>query len=270
MVGTSDNKPGKSAGVVSNLVKKRCSQARLMDITKAIENGSHPNVLRIIEDGLFSGTEMRAIFQSLLGKREDGRQKVPKLTDPTILSRVPVQLHFGAVCDYGEMVLRAYFYVNSLSNIHIAVSAAAKRVHVLGPVSGDEQCSLDDDSENSLKAFKERLQARVTPYAFKPENGIRDMERARNFCQDVGEQLWAHYFKKAIAARPNFQEKDWPSARMKRCGLGMDGLGLTFAFPHSVPRASLPILWASGPVSVDGRSLDWMPLFPNADLIGDN
>ena len=67
VIGFNNDTWGKSWGTISTLIRKKCAAASLLPITEAIEKGGHPNVLRLVEDGLFSGTEMRAILDSLRG-----------------------------------------------------------------------------------------------------------------------------------------------------------------------------------------------------------
>lgn len=44
----------------------------------------------------------------------------------------------------------------------------------------------------------------------------------------------------------------------------MYGLGMALAFGHSVPKASLPLFWMDGDVTIGANSLKWQPLFPDA------
>jgi hypothetical protein len=256
----STDKWGKSWGTVSTLIRKKCGAASLFPIAEAIARGGPPKVLRLVEDGLFSGTEMRAILDSLRGTRPPGRsQKVPKLDDPSLLSQLPTQMHFGVVCDFGVAMLRRYTASNGLPNIQIAVSAAARKFRVLSESLPTEAVQLEEDDD----AFKGRLRSRVVPFAFQEDKGWKDADsllRARSFCEQVGAQLWRNYIQKK-----HFDLGAWPDARIQLCALGMEGLGLTFAFPHSVPKASLPLLWAGGKITAYGTSLEWVPLFPNAD-----
>jgi len=260
VIGFNNDKWGKSWGTVSNLIKKRCPTASLFPLKEAIENGAHPKVLRLVEDGLFSGTEIRAILDSLRGRRPPGRsQKVPKLTDPSQLSKVATEVHFSVVCDFGAEVFRHYTDTNSLPNIQIAVSAAARKLRVLRRTQEVDVSGMRDGDD----AFRARLRSRVIPFAFQDDKGWKDtgsMQRARNFCENVGSQLWRNYIEKK-----SFDRSSWPEERVSLCALGMEGLGLTFAFPHSVPKASLPLLWARGKVTAHSTSLDWVPLFPSAD-----
>ena len=123
--------------------------------------------------------------------------------------------------------------------------------------------SQNQPTDSAEEAFRTHLRSRVVPFAFQDDKGWKDpasLLRARAFCAKVGEQLWLSYI-----TRKNFDLVAWPDDRIRRCALGMEGLGLTFAFPHSVPKASLPVLWARGRVTLNGVSIDWVPLLPNAD-----
>jgi hypothetical protein len=251
VVGFNNDKWGKSWATVSNLVQKKCSAARMLPIHEAVELGMHPRVLRLVEDGLFSGTEIRGIFDSLRGTRPDGRsQKVPKLNDPNVLAKISAQMHFGVVCDFGEFMFRHYVHQQSLPNIQIAVGVAARKIRVL-----TEPISLQDTTDTDV--VRRQLRSRVSPHAFQADKGWRNHERAKVFCQTIGEQLWRNYLSKKTYS--------WSEDRIKLCALGMEGLGLAFAFPHSVPKATLPVFWARGRVSLGGHTLDWLPLLPNAD-----
>jgi hypothetical protein len=263
VVGFNNDKWGKSWATVSNLIYKHSASALLLPIDQAIEKGAYPSVLRLVEDGLFSGTEMRAVFDSLRGKRPPGRtQKVPKLVDPSVLSKLSTQIYFGVVCDFGEAALRRYMITNSLPNIQVALGAAAKKFRVLLGHPGVPSHNHDNIADDET-AFRDQLRSRVIPFAFQDDKGWKSPDarlRAKTFCETVGEQLWRSYITKKT-----FDPGSWPEDRIKRCALGMEGLGLTFAFPHSVPKASLPLFWARGQVTRDGTTVPWVPLFPNAD-----
>ncbi len=185
--------------------------------------------------------------------------EIPQLPDISRLSKVPAEVHFGVVCDFGVEILRYYTASNSLPNIQVALSTAARKFRVLNKTA---DAGSTDESENEY-TFRNRLRSRVEPYAFQADKGWKDsnsLDRARNFCKNVGSQLWYNYIIKK-----NFEQSSWPESRVNLCALGMESLGLTFAFPHSVPKASLPLLWARGKVTAYSTSLNWLPLFPNAD-----
>jgi hypothetical protein len=261
-IGFNFDKWGKSWGTISNLIGKISPGVPLIPITDAIERGGTFRQIRLVEDGLFSGTESRAVLDSLRGTRPAGRsEKVPKLNDPALLSQVRLQIQFGVICDFGERILRKYLASNALNNVQIN-SSAARTMRVLlksdGPHLSNEELSQMDDV-----TFRDELRTRVVPFAFQDRQGWKDepaRDRAQSFCENVGEQLWRAYIEKK-----QFGSSSWPDDRIKLCALGMEGLGLTVAFPHSVPKATLPVFWATGRVTFNGKSIDWMPLLPNSD-----
>ena len=166
------------------------------------------------------------------------------MTDPSLLSQVPAQLYFGAVCDFGERVVRHYTALNGLPNIQISIGPAVRRFRVL--VGPRPELALPP-LNRSVKEFKEDLYPQFVPFAFQSDKGWpneQSLERAMRFRAEVGAQLWKGFIRRKHG--DNFDASRWPLDRIRRCGLGMDGLGLTFAFPHSVPRATLPIFGQEG------------------------
>jgi hypothetical protein len=88
----------------------------------------------------------------------------------------------------------------------------------------------------------------------------KDKERANkaiHFSKEIGKQLFAQYLLS--------KDRVWPPDKVERCALGMFGMGLAFAFTHSVPKATIPLFWAGGKVQYQGKSINWVPLFPNAE-----
>ena len=82
--------------------------------------------------------------------------------------------------------------------------------------------------------------------------------RVEEFCRDVGHQLFAEYLRR--------KDYKWGERKIAASSFGMHGLGLNLAFSHSVPKASLPLLWADGKVQFEGARVDWKPLFANAEI----
>lgn len=262
--GFNKDKYGKSWGTVTNLVQKSCSSSTMLPLNEAIEQCHDFKEVWLVEDGLFSGKESRSIFDSLRNVRPPNRsQKVPALTHVDKLSTTSVLLRFGAVCDFGMETLHRYLVKNRLLNIHIDSACAAKKFSVLTDPPPYKQngeldpCNIDDAT------FLESLRQRVSPYAFQSDRGWKSAPletKAREFCENVGQQLWSCYLK-----QKTFDMTSWPVERVARCSLGMEGVGLTFAFAHSVPKATLPLFWAKGTVTINGKSKMWQPLFPYAD-----
>lgn len=79
---------------------------------------------------------------------------------------------------------------------------------------------------------------------------------ALNFVRVIGCHLFAQYLQS--------QSEPWPEAKIERCAMGMFGMGLAFAFTHSVPKATIPLFWAGDKVKFQGRTINWIPLIPGA------
>lgn len=256
---------GKSWGTVSNLVGKSCGGVTILPSNLAIEQCNENTQVWLVEDGLFSGTETRAVMDSLMNKRGTKTQKVEALTDVTKIKSTDIVLRYGAICDFGEASLKRYLRQNDLLNIHIDKTASAKMFKVLINDSADlqkEQSAISHDKDDDTNFFNS-LRQKVMPYAFQSDRGWRDDAlrlRAQEFCEGIGFQLWQSYLK-----QKKFDLGRWPQDKQKRCSLGMEGLGLVFSFPHSVPKASLPLLWAQGEVTHNNVSIQWQPLLTNAN-----
>ena len=262
--GFNKDKYGKSWGTVTNLVQKSCPTSPMLPFNEAIEQCNDFNEVWLVEDGLFSGRESRSVFDSLRGMRPSNRsQKVPPLRDVNKLSSTSILLRFGAVCDFGWETLHRYLVKNKLLNIHIESACAAMKFSVLADPPNNEQNNKLDQSDIDDGAFLESLRNRVNPYAFQSSRGWKDAPleaKAKLFCEEIGQQLWSSYLN-----QKNFDLTSWPKERIDRCSLGMEGLGLTFAFAHSVPKATLPLFWAEGMVTIGDKRKMWRPLFPSAN-----
>lgn len=263
LLGVSE-KLGKSGASISILARKSNQGAEVLSYSEAIarsvaalEDESVP--LHFIEDGLFTGTETIGVLDSLLGRRPPGNSlKASPLQDPSLLSKVELRLRYSVTCDFGLTVVEAYARGLGLTNLLVDPNSAARQFSVIG----SEQPVVADRA--TLRELRDDLATRVQPYAFQSHrkwpSALRD--QAEQFCRHVGGQLWKGY----IERRPGFDPKKWSAQRLDQCALGMYGLGLCFAFPHSVPRASLPLFWARGRVDFATRPpIDWVPLFPSAD-----
>ncbi|HEY3780520.1 MAG TPA: hypothetical protein VGL56_05510 [Fimbriimonadaceae bacterium] len=77
---------------------------------------------------------------------------------------------------------------------------------------------------------------------------------ARRFLRTIGEQLYRADF---MRRNPGLQKSDrW----FEEAGLGAGGFALTLALARSVPKSTLPVLWAAGPVKKGKKEIIWEPL----------
>ena len=81
---------------------------------------------------------------------------------------------------------------------------------------------------------------------------------AQRFCRYVGNQLMFYHFQSTGESPERAVELAQENA------LGFHDLGLLVAFAHGVPDNTIPLFRCGGKVSVDGLTVDWVPLFPNA------
>jgi hypothetical protein len=248
----------KSADVIGNMLDKRFTgRGVYASPAEAIElHGKRQIVL--FEDGLWSGTEAVGILDSMLGKR-DHRLKTARLNDPGLLQQVQFRLAYGIGTDYGQAVVRRALADRGLANFEIA---CAEVIKVADPslldLLADPSAKLDEVFEsgpdsNLLRPYVfESLRASGMPDA--------DVRRVVGFCQDVGGQLFNMYLQTMCKTRGWVP---WPAHKINKAATGMHGLALAHAFGHSIPKASLPLFWASGTVAFGGKSVAWQPLLPN-------
>ena len=85
----------------------------------------------------------------------------------------------------------------------------------------------------------------------------------RKFCADVGRQLLVNYVRHMVDHK-GWDWVHWNATKLDKGATGYHGLALTHAFAHSVPKATLPLLWFGGRVKYGGREIVWHPLFANA------
>ena len=257
---------GKSHSVLSNLIRKRLGgQIRILDITSAIEAADDSTPIVVIEDGLYSATEIIGVLDSLRGLRgvnSSRSEKVRALTDPSILGTRKIILKFGVLYDFGEALLKYYLRYHKLEeNILIAEPLLSRRA-LLTEIGHDLYSFLIVNPVNSdalPKRVAQWLEAFIAPEVFKDNSGGMRAS-AVGFCREVGGQLWRQYCLKR-----QWDMSNWPSERIDRCSLGMRGMGLALGFSHSLPKASLPLYWATGSVEFNGKEIPWIPLFNNAN-----
>lgn len=248
---------GKSEAVVSNLVLKRAVGGKVYDSPKDAVDAGHKKVA-IFEDGLWTATELIGVLQSMLGMRP-GREKTPALSDLSRIGELEFTLVFGVATDYGLACLRLFLREREISNIQ---AIAGETVTVTG---GADVSACFDASGTTTDQLR-RLgppDGLIKPAVFLATALTAPQEaEMKSFCTTVGRQLFDNYIQIMKSRRSDY--KDWPPDKLDRCSLGMWSFGMAFSFAHSVPKASLPLLWAEGKVTWNGATIpNWRPLFPN-------
>ncbi len=249
---------GKSGGVVGNLLKKQFKNASLAEVAQCIEQRQDDDVI-LVEDGLYSATEIIAVLDSLLGQRPVGRRSKTQAIANKDRLKQPFSIIFGVTVDYGIKVVQHY----------LAQQGEKIAAHLIADnTSNTHFCVLPESnpavSEMTLKQFRHHLSEKVMPWIFSPAVVWHGRESlAKQICTDIGTALWDDYINQQVDAG-KWQKDAWPQERIRLCALGMDGLGLTVILAHSIPKATLPIFWAGGNIKYGKKKLTWKPLFPNA------
>ena len=248
---------GKSEAVVSNLVLKRAPGGKVFDSPKDAVDAGYTKIA-IFEDGLWTATELIGVLQSMLGMRS-GREKTPALSDPSRLDELEFTLVFGVATDYGLACLELFLRENGLMNIK---AIPGEKVSVTGEADVTAVFTASGTTTEDLRRLGPPTSL-IKPAVFSATALTANQEAdMRAFCTDVGRQLFVNYIEIMKKRRSDYQ--DWPPEKLERCSLGMWGFGIAFAFAHSVPKASLPLLWGEGTVTWSGATVsNWKPLFPN-------
>lgn len=244
----------KSGEVIANLLTKRLPDMDILDsLTDAIEKYPSGNIV-MVEDGLWTGTEAVGVFESLLGRRE-GREKTKALTDPALLEDVTLTLVYGVATDYGVSMVNRYLRDNNLPNVSIYGAETLS-------LTSERLLQSINDSTYDVSELRGHGPASddITPHFFNHFDAHADKAVAIDFCRVVGQQLFDNY----LAERQSKGWGAWEDEKRLKCCFGMNGLGLTHAFGHSVPKATLPLLWCKGTVEWAGHTVEWVPLFENA------
>lgn len=263
------NESGKSADVLANLFAKQIKPLNpkfpkienLYDVLTDSESPAKNKNILFIEDGLFSGTEMTKVFSDLLGiTGPDGRgKKVEKLDNQSQLRDKNIKLLFPVATSFGVARLNKFLADHNLINVEVC-SCPYGHIEVLsaeGKEAFRTDCFFEPDIRN-CPTDPDSFFVKVPFQDMTIWKDANDARRAANFCRDVGGKLFRQYLQA--------QNWQWHETKIQRCALGMYGMGLAFAFAHSVPKASLPLFWATGMVKGGKRSkaFKWEPLFPNA------
>lgn len=249
----------KSADVLGNMLHKRFTGRKVYPSpAAAIESDGQRHVV-LFEDGLWSGTEAMGIIDSLLGRR-DSKLKTARLQAPELLRATNFRLAYAVGTDYGQALLRRYLDDNELPNVQIHCCDVLR-------IAQPELLEQMTDPTFELSSIRDAgpESALLRPHIFEALKvqgmSTSDVARAAAFSRTVGSQLFSNYVD---GMKVSAGWSSWAPEKIQRASIGMHGLGLTHGFSHSIPKASLPLFWGSGPVRLNGSVVNWSPLFPNS------
>ena len=256
---------GKSADYLGSLLRKRVSvlvkNFPICDFVTTFNDSSSggiPKRVLFIEDSLLTGTEMTNFLSGLLGLPSTDRAwPVSALKQPSCLLDCDVEFQFPVTTSLGQFRLRSFLETNGfkLGKLRFSDSGFIEVLTNLGHEALLAGQFFDPALSNCPLAPDQHLERVAFRGAWKKESQRIELEK---FCREIGGQLFAEYLRQ--------KGWIWPEQKIGASSLGMHGLGLNLAFSHSVPKASLPLLWASGTVKFDGSTIEWRPLFCNAAL----
>lgn len=192
------------------------------------------------EDGLWSGSEAVRRLRAI------------KNAPPS----APVVFKYGVVSDFGIRVARQAIRSLGLKGLVSIDASASEEVAFL---KNETLGALDLGLDVLPDAYFKSLHQHVQPLAFMPEGNWSDEER--DVCRKIGEQLVTRWLK---------QKGDDPSDEaIARFSLGGGGFASTILFSRSIPKVCLPLLWLDGPVTLDGKTVNWRPLFIDSRRVTD-
>lgn len=200
---------------------------------------THAHEIVIYEDGLWSGSETVKRLRMIKETSRGG----------------PIRLKFLIVTDFGLMVARQAIRHLELQNV-VTIDAGDARL----------ECFLKPDLPPKLlhgegmdpKAYFKALHNYVEFGAFRnPRDWPEDLDASRNVARELGSQLVRHWYN-------NDRPGDDVEEGIEKFCLGGGGFASTMTFTRSVPKVCLPLFWLAGPVSLNGVSFEWKPLFLDA------
>jgi hypothetical protein len=195
--------------------------------------------IAIYEDGLWSGSE--AVKRLILIKASG--------------HTLPVRFKYAVVTDFGLKVARHAIRHLELQNV-VSVDAAHSKLEYF--LQQGDPSALEFGAGMELKEYFEKLHNHVVPGAFRnPSDWPEGFDQARSAVKDIGSQLVRHQCGTEMS-------REDVEAKVKKFALGGGGFGSTMMFKRSVPKSCLPLFWLAGPVSLNGVSIDWEPLFRDA------
>ncbi|WP_457792983.1 phosphoribosyltransferase-like protein [Pseudomonas syringae] len=267
-----DNEPGSSSIAVKNVLEHMHPEGEVTALDLADRNyfeGLDADVLYVYEDGLWSGVEVVKRIQSLA--------EIQALSQ----SRTQVVFKYCVTCDAGLAAARLACARHPVGRFEIRSAAQAFHFSFIRP---NVDLSFPELRDRSDDAVRIAIDDKIEPYLF----GLKDLwgsERgdALQICADIGEQLVRPYLqrkareKAKLLAVSKGGDADVAQANVTvsqqdidRWKLGAMEFASTIVFASSIPKPVLPLMWLKGPVTVNGVTVDWKPLFWDARRIGES
>lgn len=221
-------------------------------ICDAIKESGEAKII-YLEDGLFTGHQQLGLFVSLT--ESEGFCETFKKKE--------IEIRFASVANYGYSRLKSFLREEGWENTSIWRDDTTELRNFLtqegmtalgkGELYKTEMAANTSENINIIKD----VACFVQPEMFSNEQLWRSESQrgtAMAFCRKIGRQLIdIHQKQKGLG---------WSTEKIEECALGMQGQALSIVFFHSAPKGGIPLFWAKGNVSCNGKETLWEPLFP--------
>lgn len=216
----------KSGSLVAYHIGKSRIKLNIQSLESVLgEGGAEPKKITLFDDGIFSGTQMISIVQSLFGQEPKNKEDAvsplkPSHSEKLLASRVRVRFAFG------NSMRRAEF----LTDLRECLRKAG--------LDSTRHWQVETRDERPNSAFQDAL------------NNDQAGKALRMFLQEVGEQL-------LVSAKRPKEPAKWTDERVRNYSLGYGNAEELLIFQFNTPTATIVPLWLGGKY----KGANWAPLF---------
>ncbi|KZB70491.1 MULTISPECIES: hypothetical protein [Thalassospira] len=218
---------------ITHLTQDNLPPAEWDEVAKTIKfPDSNCHELVVYEDALWSGYE----FCNHLNAMSD-------------ISSLPrIQFKFAIITDFGLRIAR---HAIRHSGLHEKLYIDTNNSQLIYFLDQDLPTPLQYGEGLSPDDYFEELHKHVTPAVFSRHQWT---DRDKDACREIGRQLVRHWLRRKGCENPTDEQID-------KYSLGGGRFGSAILLSHSIPKVCLPLLWLDGPVSLNGKTINWRPLF---------
>ncbi|WEF35526.1 phosphoribosyltransferase-like protein [Pseudoduganella chitinolytica] len=248
-----DPEPGSSSLNVKMILEKLYPASQVIEYDPEQPDcidGIGKDIIFVYEDGLWSGVELV--------------RRLNNICKNSGLRNAACQIHFryAVTSDAGLIAGRLFSKRERLQNIQLRPATASYHYDFL---QNDAFSRLQDLANSTDDEIRHEIDSLIRPLAFQSDqfwSGRRD--EALQICTHLGRQLVSSFLERrrdAKRGQDGAALDPIPEEKLMGWALGALRFGSTVSFSSSVPKPVLPLMWLAGPVRIDGREIDWKPLF---------
>lgn len=251
-----DTEPGSSSLNIRNILEHLYPSEQIVEYdpdNPGALRDLNKDIIYLYEDGLWSGVE--------LVKRLDSIFKNIALQN----TRCQIHFCYGVTCDAGLMAGRLYSKRVGMMNVQLR---PADRQYHYSLIPQEDRNMIESLVSPSDDDIRKAIDGYIRPLAFQSEQfwfGRR--AEALWVCESIGCQLVGKFLERRRQAKLPPGDagavKLDPISEDKLMGWALGALrfGSTVSFASSIPKPVLPLMWLDGPVCLNGKTVDWRPLF---------